>query len=250
MISVMLRLILSVFFYSSCSVFVSRITGLEPLEATGISALVTSLVFYNYYKIDQEKRGNYPAISLNLKGCVPYIILLGSAFCLLGNNLINIFHLTKLSYGYVQVQESLYSSPFLIQILCSGLIIPVAEEFIFRGLIYASIRDRLPFLPAALITSLLFALFHGNLPQGVYAFLLGMAMTWVYEACGTLAAAVIFHQAANLLSLFITKLPGLYNFIASDSRGITFAVTTCSAIIAVWCILIIKRKTNNKEVSV
>jgi membrane protease YdiL (CAAX protease family) len=43
---------------------------------------------------------------------------------------------------------------------------PVAEELFFRGLVYGTLRTRLPSLPSALISAALFALAHGYSPRG------------------------------------------------------------------------------------
>ena len=58
---------------------------------------------------------------------------------------------------------------------------PILEEGAFRLVLYGWLRRFMAFLPAAVISSLAFGIYHGNWIQGTYAFLLGMVLAWGYE---------------------------------------------------------------------
>ena len=53
---------------------------------------------------------------------------------------------------------------------------------------------------AVMISALLFGLYHGNLVQGIYAFIMGCLLALVYEWTGSFVAPVLFHMIANHLS--------------------------------------------------
>ncbi|MCP9470523.1 MAG: CPBP family intramembrane metalloprotease [Nitrospira sp.] len=76
---------------------------------------------------------------------------------------------------------------------------PVFEEFAFRGLLFATLRRRLPFAPAALVSAGIFAAAHG---YGVIGFLSvwwsGILWAWVYERTGSLLPGMVAHAANNL----------------------------------------------------
>ena len=84
-------------------------------------------------------------------------------------------------------------------------IAPVAEEVLFRGVLYPSIK-RLGFPRLALwITSILFAAIHGNLPVFVPLVALAAALAMLYEYTDNLLAPITAHavfNAVNLLELF------------------------------------------------
>lgn len=247
MISIILHLILPMFFYTTITTILFLCLNLGALEATAMSALLVSPVLYYFYFRDQEDRGVTPAVSLKLHGCLAYILVFGAALCMFGNVIVKAFGLAEMSASYEEAAKSLYSPPFPVQLLASGLIIPIAEELIFRGMVFASLRDRLPFLPSAFLSALLFGLFHGNLPQGVYAFLIGMAVAWLYEVCRTLLAPYLFHVSANLLSLCVvnTAFPGsLFN---SESRTVMAVMAAASAAVSAVCAIRIYWKINLKE---
>jgi membrane protease YdiL (CAAX protease family) len=108
---------------------------------------------------------------------------------------------------------------------------PVAEEFIFRGVLFPFIKQihslalvqfiRQCGLPAFarcaakrrfwrilawVGVSLLFALIHVNAPTFVPLFVLALALTWLYEKTDCLLASIMVHSlfnAANLVVLFL-----------------------------------------------
>ena len=64
-------------------------------------------------------------------------------------------------------------------------------------------------IPAALLSSLLFAAVHGSLTALVPLFVLALVLCWVYERSGSLVAPVVVHMlnnATSLLPLFLVHL--------------------------------------------
>ena len=109
------------------------------------------------------------------------------------------------SGGHEAVNEVLYSVPLWLQLLVLGLVAPLTEELIYRGFAYRRLRTVMGIVPAAAVTALFFALFHGNLLQGIYAGILGLFLALACE-WGGLKAAVWFHVWANLASVRMTFL--------------------------------------------
>ena len=89
----------------------------------------------------------------------------------------------------------------MIQIIGIGMIIPVCEELIYRGLIFMRMRQYCNVNLAIGLSALLFAAFHGNVVQGIYGFATGVLFAYVYEKYGSLKAPVLVHVSANLMSL-------------------------------------------------
>jgi membrane protease YdiL (CAAX protease family) len=86
---------------------------------------------------------------------------------------------------------------------------PVAEEFIFRGMLYPFVK-RLGYPRLACIgVSLAFALVHDDAATFVPLFVLALALTWLYELTDNLFAPIAVHalfNAANLLLLSLIDL--------------------------------------------
>ena len=77
---------------------------------------------------------------------------------------------------------------------------PVAEELLFRGVLYPGIKQA-GFPRAALWgTSLLFAFVHWNLPTFLPLLLLAIALTLLYEKTNNLLASITAHALFNALN--------------------------------------------------
>lgn len=247
MISILLHLILPMFFYTMITTIAFAGFGLGALEATALSAILVSPVFFGIYVWDQKRRGAVPAVRLSMGGCSLYVALLGVGLCILGNQLVEYTGLTEWSRSYQEVSRALYAPGVFMQLLCTGILIPMAEELIFRGMIFASLRECFRFTVSAVLSALLFGLFHGNIPQGVYGFILGLAMAWVYENCRTLAAPYLFHISANIFSVFMTNMPFWGNLLSGEEKTVTAAATVVSALVSLACVLGISMNNNMKE---
>ena len=88
------------------------------------------------------------------------------------------------------------------------VIAPVAEEFIFRGVLYPFVKQ-LGYPRCAWIgVNLLFALIHMDTAAIVPLFVLALALTWLYERTDNLLAPIAAHSlfnAANLMVLCLAK---------------------------------------------
>lgn len=99
--------------------------------------------------------------------------------------------------------------PGLISALSTMIFAPIAEEVIFRGLVYTRLRRAIPAALACVLSSLLFGVLHGQLLWIAYAFVMGVVLTIVFERTGTLWANIIVHITFNLAGSYLVQyLPG------------------------------------------
>ena len=64
----------------------------------------------------------------------------------------------------------------VLLVIAIGIIAPLIEEIIFRGLIFNLLKKNMPVWAALIIQAFLFGLAHLNFIQGSYAFVLGIIM--------------------------------------------------------------------------
>ena len=128
--------------------------------------------------------------------------LSGVVFCIFGNLLIAGLQIE--GSGYRPTAAVLSGGLLWQQLLVIGLLAPLAEELIFRGLVFGRLREELHFWPAAVLSALLFAGFHGNIVQGVYAFWGGLLMARSYETYHSIKAPFTIHAVSNLLSILLS----------------------------------------------
>lgn len=181
------------------------------LFITFIGAFVTAPVVYYLYKRDRIVCGEKKPEKWSFNA-YSFVILLGIGACIFGNNLLQLSGLIDISAEYQEVENILYQGrPLWLQIVGTGLIIPLTEELIFRGLIFKRVRRYSKFGAAAAVSTLVFALFHGNMVQASYAIFLGYLLAYVTECYGNLAAPVVLHCTANLVSILITNMKEIHS---------------------------------------
>jgi membrane protease YdiL (CAAX protease family) len=92
------------------------------------------------------------------------------------------------------------------------VLVPVAEEFIFRGVLFPFVQQLGRPKLAWFGVSFLFALIHGSTAIFLPLFVLALALTWLFEKTGNLLAPIVVHglfNATNLVLLLLVKEFGL-----------------------------------------
>lgn len=87
------------------------------------------------------------------------------------------------------------------QILLIGVIGPIAEEMVFRGLIMGGISRRLGTGVAIVMSALLFALFHADITYLAPLFVLGLVLGGLYGVFRSLWVPILFHIINNTASV-------------------------------------------------
>ncbi len=117
------------------------------------------------------------------------------------NNLIAMARLTQVSAGFQEANEAFFAGKLIYELLGSCLLIPAAEELLYRGVVYKRMRAVFGVRLAIILSALLFGLMHGNLVQFLYAGLLGLLLAYLLERTGSVWAPVLAHIAANLAAV-------------------------------------------------
>ena len=88
-------------------------------------------------------------------------------------------------------------------ILLAVVIAPVAEEVAFRGYLYGVIKRYFGAVPALVLSGILFALIHLNLPSFFPLLVLGWVFALAYELSGSLLVPMTMHALFNALNLIL-----------------------------------------------
>lgn len=110
-----------------------------------------------------------------------------------------------------QVSSGLSVTGFALFAVYAVIVAPITEEFVFRGLLYRSVRDRWGVAWGAIASAVPFGLVHfipGQPWPNVLALQLTMVVTGVglaliYERRGTVVADMAGHAAFNLLAVVV-----------------------------------------------
>jgi len=82
-------------------------------------------------------------------------------------------------------------------------IAPVVEELLFRGILFTAVLKDRPFLFAALLSGLYFALVHFHAPSLLPLLALSTAFSAGYAATGSILTPIVMHALFNLTSVLL-----------------------------------------------
>lgn len=181
-----------------------------------------------------EKKGKNLVKELLFTGILAFTSSLGL------NILLTLTGFAGSSQTYQEVADSQYGVAFAVGLILYGLISPLAEEVVFRGVIFNRMRRLYGPVLAIVASGLFFGAFHGNMVQGVYGGCMGILMAYLYERSGRFAVPFFFHLSANL-AVYITAY-------AEAFQGILFTPVVCAILLAAaaGCI-VMERRFRNKS---
>ena len=199
---------------------------------SGIAILLGMLPIWSMLKKEAfpvwKKKGNVTS----------YGVLAAIALCVsMGVNILFFqMGITESSAAYTRVEEAQYGVAFAIGLVLYGVISPIAEEAVFRGIIYNRMKR----------CALVFGLYHGNTVQALYGFLLGVIIAIVYERSESFAAPVIFHAVANVTVFTVTYRNGLRDLNSAVAIGLAVALLIFAAGLGVWYLKLCKMGENKR----
>lgn len=140
----------------------------------------------------------------------PVVMAFNAAISLV---IIHFFSLPAVEQAAVQHVRLAMNSPLLFGMttLSVVILIPLTEEYLFRGLLQVWLKEKLysPYLSIAL-TSLIFAFFHFSTDYGITniellssVFLLSCMLGYIFERQRSLLGSVALHGFFNLISLLL-----------------------------------------------
>lgn len=179
------------------------LTGTASTLIAAIGYLAGAAAVFSTAKILIQKTKEESRLShLSRESAQSYLFMgITTVTAVLGLNLFfELSGITDKSAAYQAVLDDQYAAPFLLGILCYGVVTPFAEEILFRGIIYNYMKRFLDRKLAFLFSAAIFGLYHVNMVQGIYAFIMGCLIAYAYEYFGDFAAAVCVHMAANMIA--------------------------------------------------
>jgi len=140
------------------------------------------------------------------------------------NNFIAMTPLVDASASFQTANENFFSGGVLLQILASCVVVPVAEELLFRGIVLKRGTMLAGEGMGILYSAVLFGIIHMNLVQFIYAVLLGALLAVIVAKTRRVSLAVLGHATANLIAI-LRAASGILNFSYQPTlAGIGFSI--------------------------
>ena len=135
--------------------------------------------------------------------CVSYLIgTVGNLISNIGLTFWNLFTGNQVSNDLAEMLLSI--SPWQM-ILCTGILAPIIEEFLFRKLLIDRMYPHGE-MAAILTSAALFGLFHQNFSQFLYTFGIGVVLGYLYCRTGSYIKVTLLHMAFNFIGGVIPTL--------------------------------------------
>lgn len=124
---------------------------------------------------------------------------------------VNAFSMLFVENEVAGLQNYMLSVPGWQILLVVGIIGPISEEFVFRGVIYHGYKTSHRFVGSMLLSALLFGLTHLNFNQMSYAVLVGIVSVLLLEGSGSIFYSMLFHiciNTINVVQMLVQKAQG------------------------------------------
>lgn len=175
-----------------------------------------------------------------------FVLGLGLAASYAANNMLLLSGLEEMTEEYVQLTESFFKGNLAVELLGLGLIIPIVEEMVFRGLMYERLKEFLDLKLAVVLAAFSFGAVHGNLVQGIFSFFLGLLLIYVYERYHSLLAPILFHMASNILAVFQSETNFLDVFFSGRFSFYGSTLLMCGVLVGM--VFFIERYVHSEEI--
>lgn len=135
--------------------------------------------------------------------CTIFLIL---GFFMLYESSIGITVINKLSSkDLIEAFEEEARNTYQVIIL-QIIIAPIFEEIVMRGIILEGFLNKYKPITAVIVSSVIFGVWHGNIPQFINATILGIILGIIYYKTRSLVLCIVSHMLFNGLT-------GLYNYL-------------------------------------
>ena len=187
----------------------------QSILITGFVSVVMIPVLLVLMKDDSERFGTEK--NGKCRVTTIFVCMIGACGAALAGNLImNLTGFIEADDTFDQYIEIFENTAPLVLTMVTVVLAPVCEELMYRGVIFRRIRSAYGFVPAAILSSVLFGAGHGNLTQGLYSFALGLLFSYAYHRTGKIRVTILMHMAANAFATIadavLTDTPPVFAF--------------------------------------
>lgn len=180
---------------------------IESLLLSQLIVLVPAVLFLFGTRTDPGRliAHNRPKFTTTL------LVVVFTFLCMPAIIAVNAFSMLFVDNEVAGLQSYMLSVPWWQILLMVGIIGPVSEEFVFRGVIYHGYKTSQRFIGSMLLSALLFGLTHLNFNQMSYAVLVGIVSVLLLEGSGSIFYSMLFHiciNTTNVVQMLVQKAQG------------------------------------------
>lgn len=201
----------AIMFAGSTLVAVSPIS--DPTWKTGLgyySLLCANILGIYIFRKYLCNPGKMRLLSRKGLKCGMWAIVIGIGICL-GHRIFFLIFLGFVEQSIQEIGETALTNLAMFLATVPGILYeaflePAAEEVCFRGIIFPVAREKRGNMYAVIVSSLLFALAHGNGIQFISALFMGVVIGYAVILTGNVSIGIIIHVVNNSFSVFMSNI--------------------------------------------
>ncbi|MCZ2128252.1 MAG: CPBP family intramembrane metalloprotease [Anaerolineales bacterium] len=160
--------------------------------------LIPIAVIFFWRKVSWKELGfqKFSGVYANL--ALGFGLLIGAYILVIVNNI------AMIALGVVTQADVLsemigeVNAPYLFA-FTTVIVAPIVEEMFFRGFLFKGLREKYGWIHALFFSSLIFAIFHGQIATLIPTFLLGALFSYMYQRTESIYPGIILHFFVNAL---------------------------------------------------
>ncbi len=140
------------------------------------------------------------------------------------------------------VESATARSETISMFIYAGIVAPIAEELIYRGFVMRSLEKHGKML-AVVVSSILFAVMHANIPQGLFAFFVGLILGYT-----AIEYSIVWSIALHILNNMVLGdiFSMLLNNFSEDVQSVVF-YSLMGLFLLIGIILVIRKRKQIRE---
>lgn len=229
--------------YESNSVF-------EQCASSILTVVSILLPFFIAYSLLKEKRfiGELPLGSPYDRSEVILLIPICMMVCIIGNfatGFISVFFDSLFGIEFTQPEDNgeyTTAGGVLLSVLLTAVVPALVEEFAIRGVVLQSLRKYGDGF-AIVMSSVVFALMHGNMVQIPFAFIAGLALGYAVIKTGSMWTGIIIHFLNNLIAVVTVTAYDIFS--ETVSSIISYGIYAVIFAVGIICALKYTKKNPN-----
>lgn len=227
-------------------VFLVRITKITDLGLLLLIQHVFLIIIPGIIYLIKSKESVKSTLRLNKLNFKQITLVIGIA--LLSQPIMTFFSLISSFFFKNDVSDAIFSmsdKPYLLLLSLIALLPSISEELIIRGIVLKGYENKNKYI-AALVTGIMFGMFHLNYHQFLYTAVMGFILSLVVITTNSIYSSMIIHFIINGISVTMMKITSsLPDIEVSQASTITLQdniiIVIFMFIIAFVCFLIVKK---------
>ena len=175
----------------------------NEIALTIVADLLFALIVWLIFRIRKKSVFSEVGLTKPKLRYLPAVIVLGLTANVLISVLFSFIPIPESWWEEYNVASASLDEINVVNVIAIVFVAPIAEELLFRGLVFTRLSRGLGLYIGAAASALIFGLVHGTWIWGIYTALLGVVIVFIFVRTRSLFYAIVFHFSFNAIGFFV-----------------------------------------------